>query len=222
MPDIKIIIIDDHEIVRRGLRGFLEVSEGIEVVGEGSDGENALDLVETLQPDVVLMDLIMPGMNGVEATRSIMTKYPESRILILSSFGDDNYLFPVLEAGAAGYVLKDIAPDELVEAIRDVHAGKTRINPDLASKLVDRVRHQAAADTESTGSTESSDDLTERELEVLTCICDGQSNKEIADTLSISPMTVKTHISKILAKLGLQDRTQAAIHAIRSGLVKQD
>lgn len=219
MPDIRIIIIDDHEIVRRGLRGFLEISEGIEVVGEGSDGKQALDLVETLQPDVVLMDLIMPGMNGVEATRSIMTKYPESRILILSSFGDDNYLFPVLEAGAAGYVLKDIAPDELVEAIRDVHAGKTRINPDLASKLVDRVRYQAAAVPDSIG---PSDDLTDRELEVLTCICDGQSNKEIADTLSISPMTVKTHISKILAKLGLQDRTQAAIHAIRSGLVKQD
>jgi len=219
MDNIRIILIDDHEIVRRGLTGLLDITEGIEVVGEGSDGNEALPLVERHNPDVILMDLIMPGMNGVEATRSIMSVHPEARILILSSFGDDDYLFPVLEAGASGYVLKDIAPDDLVEAIRDVHAGKTRLHPDLAAKLVNRLRHQPGTESESSP---VSGELTDRELEVLRCICDGQSNKEIADTLNISPMTVKTHISNLLSKLGLQDRTQAAVYAIRNGLVSRD
>jgi DNA-binding NarL/FixJ family response regulator len=219
MDNIRIILVDDHEIVRRGLRGLLDITEGIEVVGEGSDGNDALPLVERYKPDVILMDLIMPGMNGVEATRSIMSVHPEARILILSSFGDDDYLFPVLEAGASGYVLKDIAPDDLVEAIRDVHAGKTRLHPDLAAKLVDRLRHQSGTESEPS---RVSGELTDRELEVLRCICDGQSNKEIADTLNISPMTVKTHISNLLSKLDLQDRTQAAVYAIRSGLVSRD
>jgi DNA-binding NarL/FixJ family response regulator len=219
MDNIRVILVDDHEIVRRGLTGLLDITEGIEVVGEGSDGKDALPLVERYKPDVILMDLIMPGMNGVEATLAIMSVYPEARILILSSFGDDDYLFPVLEAGASGYILKDIAPDDLVEAIRDVHAGKTRLHPDLAAKLVDRLRHQPGTESEPS---RVSAELTDRELEVLRCICDGQSNKEIADTLNISPMTVKTHISNLLSKLDLQDRTQAAVYAIRSGLVSRD
>lgn len=218
MADIKVVLVDDHEIVRHGLKGLLDVTEGIQVVGEGADGSDAVGLVDKHRPDVVLMDLIMPGMNGVEATKAIMARHPEVRILILSSFGEEDHLVGVLEAGASGYVLKDIAPDELIDAIQDVFAGKTRLHPELAAKLADRIRSRPDAGTGSEGSGPS-EDLTDRESDVLRCICDGQSNKEIATTLNISPMTVKTHISNILSKLGLQDRTQAAVYAIRNGLV---
>ena len=219
MAVIRIIIVDDHEIVRKGLRGFLEMLDDFEIVGEGANGVEAVKLAETLNPDVILLDLMMPEMDGIEATRGIMAANPKARILMLSSFSDEKTLFPALEAGAAGFVLKDISPDELADAIRDTARGKTRLHPRIAEMLLDRVRN---LETEKTGEASLADDLTEREFEVLKLICKGQSNKEIADTMSISPMTVKTHVSNLLSKLGLMDRTQAAIYAIRNGLVPEE
>ncbi|TFG60022.1 MAG: response regulator transcription factor, partial [Spirochaetales bacterium] len=202
--------------VRQGLRGFLELLDDFEIVGEGKTGIDAVKLAETLKPDIVLLDLMMPEMDGAEATRRILLTDPKMKILILSSFSDESTIFPVLQAGAMGFVLKDISPDELAEALRDTYKGKTRLHPDIAAKLINKIKNPGTAANDALS---LSGTLTGRELEVLKLIGRGLSNKEIAGEMSISPMTVKTHVSNILGKLNLYDRTQAAIFAIKQGLV---
>ena len=219
MQNIRLLLVDDHAVVRKGLRGFLELMDGFEVVGEGSNGTDAVSLAQQLQPDVVLMDLIMPEMDGIEATRRIMAANPGIKILILSSFGDDDNVFPAIQAGALGYVLKDISPNDLAEAIRQTAQGKSHLHPDITNKLISRVQQGPNQEDETN---QLIKELTERELEVLIQIGHGLSNKEIASELSISPKTVKTHVSSILSKLQLADRTQAAIFSIRQGLIPED
>ena len=210
---IRVLIADDHAVVRQGLKTFLELQEDIEVVEDVADGEAAVAAVEREAPDVVLMDLVMPGVDGVEAIRRIREGRPQARVLVLSSFLDDERLFPAVRAGAAGYLLKDVEPRELVKAIRTVHGGEALLHPAVAARLMDEF---AAAPPQEP----SADSLTEREREVLTLIARGLPNKLIARDLSISEKTVKAHVSSILGKLGVSDRTQAALFAVRSGLVE--
>lgn len=219
MGKIRLAIVDDHEVVRQGLRGFLELLDDIEIVGEGRTGKEAVELARSIEPDIILMDVLMPEMSGVDATIAILAENPNIRILILSSFSDEETIFPALEAGAVGYVLKDISPDELADVLRDTHQGKTRLHPDIATKLIERMKRPANSEPTVSPKLES---LTEREREVLQAIGRGMSNKEIAGELFISPMTVKTHVSNLLGKLDLFDRTQAAIFAIRQGLVGEE
>jgi two-component system, NarL family, response regulator LiaR len=201
---IRVLIADDHAVVRQGLRTFLDLQDDIEVVGEAGDGEEALALIEQLAPDVALIDLVMPRMDGIEAIRRLRERAPDVRAIVLSSFVDDDKLFPAVRAGAAGYLLKDVQPQELVEAIRTVHGGGALLHPQVAARLL-----QDMAD----------DPLTPREHEVLALIGRGMPNKLIARELSLSEKTVKAHVSSILAKLGVTDRTQAALYAVREGLV---
>ena len=211
---IRVLIADDHAVVRQGLRTFLELQEDIEVVQDVADGEAAVAAVEQQAPDVVLMDLVMPGVDGVEAIRRIRERRPQARVLVLSSFLDDERLFPAVRAGAAGYLLKDVEPRELVKAIRTVHGGEGLLHPAVAARLMEEF---AAADPRPQPDAEG---LTTREREVLTLIAGGLPNKLIARELSISEKTVKTHVSSILGKLGLSDRTQAALYAVRAGLLE--
>jgi NarL family two-component system response regulator LiaR len=219
MTKIRLLIVDDHEIVRQGLRGFLDLLDDFEVIGEGSNGVDAVRLAEELQPDVILLDLVMPEMDGIESTRRIMLANPEARILILSSFSNDDNVLPAIRAGAMGYLLKDISPDDLADALREAHQGKAQLHPDIAMQLMAHVQegNQRSDDSQSLIS-----DLTDREIEVLQCIARGLNNREIAGELSISHTTVKTHVSNLLSKLHLADRTQAAIFAIRQGLVSDE
>jgi two-component system, NarL family, response regulator LiaR len=210
---IRVLIADDHAVVRQGLRTFLELQEDIEVVRDVADGEAAVAAVEREAPDVVLMDLVMPGVDGVEAIRRISSVRPQARVLVLSSFLDDERLFPAVRAGAAGYLLKDVEPRELVKAIRTVHGGEALLHPAVAARLMDEFAAAPAPQPDLDG-------LTGREREVLTLIARGMPNKLIARELSISEKTVKAHVSSILGKLGLTDRTQAALYAVRSGLVE--
>jgi len=219
MDKIKLLIVDDHAVVRQGLRGFLELTEEFDVVGEGTHGLEAVSLAQELQPDVVLMDLIMPEMDGIEATRRIKLANPDMKILILSSFGDENNVLPAIQAGALGYILKDIDPEELADAIRKTAQGKTQLDPGIANLLISHMQNDSKNDEQVN---QKISELTSRELEVLIQIGRGLSNKEIATELSISQMTVKTHVSNILGKLNLADRTQAAIFSIRQGLVPED
>jgi len=214
---IKVLIVDDHQVVRQGLRTFLELQDDLVVVGEAADGLAAVDLVRQLAPDVVLMDLVMPRLDGVEATRQVRSLGLPVQVIALTSFAEDDKVFPALQAGAASYLLKDVSPDDLVEAIRAAHRGEARLHPDVARKLIEQVAHQAAP---TRGAEVPADDLTEREREVARLVGQGRNNLEIARELVISDKTVKTHISNILSKLGLQDRTQLAIYAIRNGLVE--
>lgn len=215
MNKIRIVIVDDHEIVRQGLTGFLGLQDDIEIVAEGSDGEEAIALSEKYKPDILLLDLLMPKMDGAEATRRILDENPEAKIIILSSFSDEDRAIPAVQAGAFGYLLKDIAPDDLATAIRDAHAGKAQMAPEITQKLMDRMRSPDA-------SNDVRDTLTARETDVLRCIARGMSNDEIAGELYISPLTVKTHVSSLLSKLDLADRTQAAIYAIRNGIAPDE
>lgn len=216
MDKIKLLLVDDHRVVRQGLRGFLELMADFEIVGEGSNGVEAVSMAAKLEPDVILLDLMMPEMDGIEATRRIRLANPQARILILSSFSNDDSVLPAIRAGAMGYVLKDIDPDELAEALRDIYQGKSRLHPDIAQKLIAHVQQNKPEDKPGTSALHQ---LTERELEVLKHIAQGMSNQEIAVALSISHATVKTHVSNLLGKLHLSDRTQAAIFAIREGLL---
>ena len=219
---IRVLIVDDHAVVRQGLRTFLELQDApydlaIRVVGEATNGAEAVDRARHLQPDVVLLDLVMPVMDGIEATPRIIEVCPQARVMILTSFGEEERVFPAIRAGAQGYLLKDIPPDDLVEAVRAVYAGKVQLHPDIARKLMWAV---AAQEEPAAGRAVASlpDELTERELEVLRLIADGLNNREIAARLVISEKTVKTHVSSILGKLHLEDRTQAAVYAFRHGL----
>jgi NarL family two-component system response regulator LiaR len=215
---ICVLIVDDHAMVRQGLRTFLELQDisalPIEVVGEAANGREAVELAKQTQPDIVLLDLVMPQMDGIQATPKIMEASPRSRVIILTSFGEEDKVLPAIRAGAQGYLLKDIPPNELVQAVREVHLGKVQLHPDVARKLMSAV---AAKEEPSANrvATQSEDGLTDREQEVLQLIADGMNNRAIAEKLVISEKTVKTHVSNILSKLNLDDRTQAAIYALR-------
>ncbi|APE20792.1 MULTISPECIES: response regulator [Streptomyces] len=207
---IRVLLVDDHQVVRRGLRTFLEVQDDIEVVGEASDGAEGVDRAEELRPDVVLMDVKMPGTDGIEALKRLRALDNPAKVLVVTSFTEQRTVVPALRAGAAGYVYKDIDPDALAGAIRSVHAGHVLLQPEVAGALL--------AQEDSHGGTGRGSTLTEREREVLGLIADGRSNREIARALVLSEKTVKTHVSNILMKLDLADRTQAALWAVRHGL----
>jgi DNA-binding NarL/FixJ family response regulator len=210
---IAVLIVDDHAVVREGLRAFLQLQDGIEVAGEAGDGEEALEQALALRPDVILMDLVMPKLDGVAAMRELRARVPESRVIVLTSFLDDERLLPAIRTGAAGYLLKNAEPAELARAIRAAHGGETIIDPTVASRLV-----QAIADGRRSAADQA---LTRREREVLELIARGRSNKRIAFELGISEKTVKTHVGHVLAKLGVSDRTQAALLAVREGLAPE-
>jgi NarL family two-component system response regulator LiaR len=210
MPDpIRVLIVDDHEVVREGLRNFLELQDGMEIAGEAGDGDEGVALAAELRPDVVLMDLVMPKLDGVEAMRALRERVPGTRVIVLTSFIDDEHLLPAMRAGAAGYLLKNVQPQELARAIRAADAGETLIDPTVAARLV-----EALAETEQDDGYER---LTPREREVLALIGRGFSNKRIALELGVAEKTAKTHVSNLLGKLGLADRTQAALYASRVG-----
>ena len=210
---IRVLIVDDHAVVREGLRTFLELQDGIEVAGEAGDGAEAIELAQRLAPDVILMDLVMPRLDGIGAMRALREHVPQARVIVLTSFLDDERLMPALEAGADGYLLKDVEPAELARAIRTAQSGEAMIAPTVAGRLLRTLaqpRPPAAIDGER---------LTRREREVLELIAAGRSNKRIAFELGIAEKTVKTHVGHVLAKLDVTDRTQAALLAVRSGLV---
>jgi DNA-binding NarL/FixJ family response regulator len=211
---IRVVIADDHAVVRQGLRTLLELQDEMEVVGEAADGEEALAQVEATVPDVALLDLVMPRLGGIDAIRRIRERSPTTRILVLTSFADDDTVLPAVRAGAAGYLLKDVQPQDLIAAIRTVHAGEALLAPAVATMLVEQI---AAGDEP-----RDRDELTPRERDVLAQLARGQPNKVIARELGVSERTVKTHVSNILGKLDLTDRTQAAVYAVRHGLVRRD
>jgi len=212
---VRVLIVDDHAIVRKGIRALLSEAGGFEVVGEADNGQTAVFLAQETQPDVILMDLLMPGMDGIEATRQITSHQPKARILVLTSFAADNKVFPAIKAGATGYLLKDSSPDELVRAIRQVQRGEPSLHPTIARKLLREIARPAEREP-------APEALTARELEVLQLIAQGLSNQEIADRISVSESTVRAHVSRILGKLHLASRTQAALYAVREGLTDAD
>jgi two-component system, NarL family, response regulator LiaR len=210
VADVRVLIADDHPLVREGLRSYLATIDGIEIVGEAADGQEAVDLARSLEPDVVLMDMAMPKLDGIEATRAIVEALPATRVIALTSFATDDKVFPAIRAGAAGYLLKEAEPSEIADAIIKAHRGEPILHPSVAERLM---REVAAATPKSHRT-----DLTARELEVLRLIASGRSNREIARELSVAEKTVKTHVSNVLAKLGVADRTQAALYAVEHGL----
>jgi len=212
---IRVLIVDDHAIVRRGIRALLETEPGIEVAGEAQDGLEALDRIRDVRPDVVLLDLLMPKLDGIAVTRRVITDDPKARILVLTSFAADDKVFPAIRSGALGYLLKDTGADDLVRAIRQVHRGEPSLSPSIARKVLQELsRPMDRPPTE--------DPLTQREVEVLQVVARGLSNQEIAGELVISEATVRTHVSNILGKLHLASRTQAALYALREGLASLD
>lgn len=211
--NIRVLICDDQDIVRQGLRLILETSPGIEVVGVARDGAEAVELIPETRPDVILMDLKMPGMNGIQATRLIRDRYPAIHVLALTTFDADEWVFDAIRSGAAGYLLKDTPRDRLVEAIRDTVEGKTHVDPAVAGKLLSRVRQVPTP-----VSTSVANSLSEREREILSLLAQGLSNADIAARLYLSEGTVGNYVSSIYSKLGVSDRTQAAILAMRYGL----
>ncbi|MEA2637292.1 MAG: hypothetical protein QOE18_349 [Chloroflexota bacterium] len=206
---IRLVIVDDHSVVREGLRAFLRLQEGIDVVGEAAGADEAIRVAAAASPDVVLLDLVMPDGDGVGAIRRLLEVAPGVRVLVLTSFADDAQIFAAVAAGAAGYLLKDVDPAALADAIRDVHAGRPALHPSVAARLMRRGDDSARRHG----------DITAREHDVLRLMVEGLPNKQIAQRLGIGEKTVKTHVSRVLAKLGVADRTQAAVLAIREGLV---
>ncbi|KRM72845.1 DNA-binding response regulator [Lacticaseibacillus brantae DSM 23927] len=208
------MIVDDHEMVRLGISTYLGVQPDLEVVGQAENGQQGLDMALALKPDVILMDLVMPEMDGITATQKILAAWPQARIIILTSFIDDEKVYPAIEAGAASYILKTATADEIAAAIRQTAAGESVLEPEVTTKMMNRMANPPQPALY--------DDLTNREREVLQLIAQGKSNQEIAETLFITLKTVKTHVSNILAKLQVEDRTKAAIYAFKHGLVKED
>jgi DNA-binding NarL/FixJ family response regulator len=206
---IRVLIADDHAVVREGLRTFLDLQDGIEVVGEAGDGEQAVREAERLRPDVVLVDLVMPKLDGVQTMRALRERVPSARAVVLTSYLDDERLLPAIRAGAAGYLLKNVQPQELARAVRTAAAGEALIDPAVAARLVEALDD---------GRGDRTEQLTPREREVLALLARGFANKRIAAELGIAEKTVKTHVSNVLAKLGVSDRTQAALYASRLGL----
>jgi len=213
MDKISVLIVDDHAVVREGLRNFLEIQDDIEITGEAENGLEALEKISLNPPDIVLMDLVMPSMDGIEATRQINAATSTTKVIVLTSFSEDDQVFSAIKAGATGYLLKDVSPTDLIEAIRATHQGESQLHPDIVNKLM-----QEFADRPAEPNSIHSN-MTERELEVLGLIARGMSNREIAQSLIISEKTVKAHVGNILSKLHLKDRTQAAIYAHENGLV---
>jgi NarL family two-component system response regulator LiaR len=207
-------VVDDHAVVREGLRTFLELQDGIEVVGEAADGEQAIERAGELTPDVILMDLVMPRLDGIGAMRELRRRESVSRVIVLTSFLDDERLMPALQAGAAGYLLKDVEPAELARAVRSACADEALIDPTVAARLL----HTLSGNPPPPGRDDAIRQLTRREREVLELIALGHSNKRIARELDVAEKTVKTHVGHLLAKLGVADRTQAAVLAVQSGL----
>jgi NarL family two-component system response regulator LiaR len=216
---IRVLIVDDHAVVREGLRTFLELQDGIEVVGEAGDGLQALDQAAALTPDVILMDLVMPRLDGVAAMRKLRERAPGSRVIVLTSFLDDSRLMPALQAGAAGYLLKDVEPAELARAVRTAGSDQAMIDPTVAARLLRTLSEPGPAIRRGDAAADPGAALTPREHEVLELIAAGRSNKRIALELGIAEKTVKTHVGHLMAKLGVADRTQAALLAVRRGLV---
>jgi NarL family two-component system response regulator LiaR len=212
-PPIRVLIIDDHGVVREGLRAYLELEPDIQVIGEARDGQEGVKRAEELHPDVVLMDLVMPRMDGVEATAAIKQQQPDAHVIVLTSFVDDERVVPAIKAGATSYLLKDVAAADLARAIRGARAGQAQLHPEVARRLMQTVTTPRKS--------EAVAQLTDREREVLRLLAEGRSNKEIARSLVVSERTVKGHVSNILGKLGLQDRTQAALYAVRHGLAPE-
>ncbi len=213
---ITILLVDDHEVVRQGVRAFFEAHAEFEVVGEAGNGAEAVKLTEENIPKVVLMDLIMPGMDGVEATRLIKTVSPRTQIVVLTSYHDDEHIFPALQAGALSYLLKDVKMDELAEAVKKAALGEAVLHPHVAARVIVEIQGHKEAEFN------PHSDLTNREMEILKLIADGSSNNEIAKQLVISMHTVKGHVSNILSKLHLADRTQAAVYAWQKGVVRRE
>ncbi|KAA0762375.1 response regulator transcription factor [Bacillus sp. SH5-2] len=213
---IKVLLVDDHTVVLKGLAFFLSTQEDLELVGEANNGKEALVKVGEANPDVVLMDLYMPEMDGVEATARIKKEYPDVKVIVLTSFSDQAHVLPALKAGASGYILKDVEPDQLVEAIRSAYKGNIQLHPDIANALLSQALPEKEKEEEHFIHV---DVLTARENEVLQLLAKGMSNKEVASVLVITEKTVKAHVSSILSKLNLSDRTQAALYAVRNGIV---
>lgn len=208
---IRVFLVDDHAIVRKGIHALITTEPGMEVVGEADNGQDAVRLVGNLKPDVILMDLIMPKMDGIEAISQITRENHQARILALTSFAEDDKLFPAIKAGALGYLLKDVSPQQLLQAIRDVYRGVASLDPAVALKLINEINRPSDLPT-------SEQPLTEREVEILKRVAQGLTNQEIADALHISERTVRNHVGNILHKLHLANRTQAALYALREGL----
>src|ERR1035437_2064375 len=206
---IRVLIVDDHSVVREGLRAFLRLQDGIEVAGEAAGADEAIRVAATSAPDVILLDLVMPQGDGIGAIRRLLETAPGARVLVLTIFADDAQIFAAMAAGAAGYLLKDVDPQAVVDGIRDVHAGLPALDPSVASRLMRGSERSRPAH----------DQLTPRERDVLSLVVKVPANKQIAQRLGIGEKTIKTHVSRVLAKLGVADRTQAAVLAIREGLV---
>jgi NarL family two-component system response regulator LiaR len=212
---IRVLVADDHAIVRAGIRALLKTEPDMEVVGEAKDGVEAVLKARSLQPDVLLLDLVMPRQDGIETIRQIKHEDSETRVLVLTSFAEDEKVFPAIKAGAIGYLLKDTSPQELVEAIREVQRGESPLDPAIARRVIRELKDPPDLPP-------TPDPLTEREVDVLRLVAQGLSNQEIADELVISEKTVRGHVSCILGKLHLANRTQAALHALREGLARLD
>jgi NarL family two-component system response regulator LiaR len=212
---IRVLVVDDHVIVRRGIRALLATEEGIEVVGEAQDGQDALERIGAVRPDVILLDLLMPRMDGIEVTRRVIAHDPQARILVLTSFAADDKVFPAIKAGALGYLLKDTGPGELVRAIHQVYRGESSLSSAIARKVLQELSRPSDRPP-------TPEPLTEREVEVLQVVARGKSNQQIAAELTISEATVRTHVSNILGKLHLASRTQATLYALREGLASLD
>lgn len=212
---IRLLVADDHAIIRKGLRAIVALTPDIEWVGEAANGREAVTAAATLRPDVILMDLVMPEMDGIEAIRRIQAQQPGTRILVLTTFAGEDKILPAIKAGALGYQLKDSSPEELLEAIRQVHRGESALHPAIARKVLQELAGASAQPP-------APDPLTPRELEVLHWLAEGLENRDIAQKLVISEATVRTHVSNILGKLHLASRTQAALYALREGLASLD
>ena len=214
---IRVFLADDHDIVRRGLRALIEAEEDMEIVGTAKNGEEAVQRIAIYQPDVILMDMKMPIKTGLEALIEVKARYPDSRVMMLTSFSDEATIFAAIKAGALGYLLKDAQGNELVQAIRNAHEGKSTLSPDIASKVIQEINKPPKPEAPMTV-----DPLTEREEEILRHVARGLGNQEIADMLVVSERTVRTHISNILGKLHLANRTQATLYALREGIANLD
>ncbi|MGX7058334.1 response regulator transcription factor [Vagococcus humatus] len=209
---IKVLLVDDHEMVRLGVSAYLSIQDDIEVIGEAENGRIGYEKAMALRPDIILMDLVMEEMDGIESTQAILKDWPQAKIIIVTSFIDDEKVYPAIEAGAAGYLLKTSTASEIAQAIRATYAGETVLEPEVTTKMMEKLTRK--------NETALHDDLTNRENEILLLIAEGKSNQEIADELFITLKTVKTHVSNILSKLDVEDRTQAAIYAFKHGLTK--
>ncbi|MDQ7826237.1 MAG: response regulator transcription factor [Candidatus Eremiobacteraeota bacterium] len=218
LEKIKILIVDDHTLVREGFAKMLELESSFNVVGQASSARDALEKTKSLRPEIVLMDIKLPGINGIEATKMIKKEHPDVEVIILSMYDEEEYVMESVKAGATGYVLKDISQDELFSAIKVVHSGGSLIQPGLARKVLKEFAHMAK-EVPAPGKTSPIKELSDREIEVLQCVSEGKSNKEIAEQLTISEKTVKAHLRTIFRKLDVNDRAQAVAEAMRKGLV---